>query len=201
MTISSEVIEAATAVGRSAGIAPATLLAIAVVETDARAFAPVGDRREPLIRFEGHYFDRLLPPASRGAAREAGLAHPRAGRVRNPAGQAARWALLSRAVRLDAAAAYASTSWGLGQVMGAHWRALGYPDPLALAAAARRSAEGQFEVLARFLRLGGLHRLLERGDHRGFARRYNGPAFARNRYDTKIAAALDRTRTLLRAGP
>lgn len=200
MTITSEIIEAARSVGPQHAIAPAVLLAVAIVETNAVAFAAVADRREPLVRFEGHYFDRLLPGDARKRARAAGLAHPRAGAVRNPASQAARWALLARAAQIDEAAAYASTSWGLGQVMGAHWQALGYADPLALAAAARRSAEGQFELAARFLKLGGLHALLERGDQRGFARRYNGPGFARNRYDEKIAAAHARAHRLL-SGP
>ncbi len=197
MAISSEVIEAARRVGTAAGVAPAVLLAVSIVETDGRAFARVGDRNEPLIRFEGHYFDRLLAGDARRIARTAGLAHPRAGAVRNPVSQPARWALLSRAASIDADAAYASTSWGLAQVMGSHWRALGYEGPLGLARTARASADGQFDIAARFLSLGGLHRLLERGEAAGFARRYNGPAFARNRYDTKIAAALITARRLL----
>ena len=197
MRIEADIIEAARNVGAANGISPAVLLAISIVETNARAFAPVGDRREPLIRFEGHYFDRLLTGEPRRIARTAGLSHPRAGAVRNPSTQASRWALLARAASIDAAAAYASASWGLAQVMGSHWRALGYQSALELAAAARASAAGQLEIGARFLKLGHLHRLLERGDHAGFARRYNGPGFARNRYDEKIAAALVTARRAL----
>ncbi len=39
---------------------PAALLAVADVESGGKAFARVNGRNEPLIRFEGHYFDRRL---------------------------------------------------------------------------------------------------------------------------------------------
>ncbi len=104
----------------------AALLAIAEVESGGRAFAMVDGRREPLIRFEGHYFDRLLSRQNRAVARKAGLASPKAGAVANPASQAARWRLLARAVEIDAVAAYSSVSWGVGQVMGSHWAWLGF---------------------------------------------------------------------------
>ncbi|MFD2236435.1 N-acetylmuramidase domain-containing protein [Aureimonas populi] len=197
MAVSKDVIEAALGTQDSEGVAASVLLAVALVETNAMAFAPVGGRSEPLIRFEGHYFDRLLPEAPRRIARAAGLASPRAGTVRNPAGQPARWAMLERAASIDAAAAYRATSWGLGQVMGEHWKRLGFASVHAMADLARQSAKGQFILVARFLKEGALHRLLLSGDHKGFARRYNGPGFAANRYDAKIAEAHAKARRLL----
>lgn len=98
------------------GVEPAALLAIAEVEAAGRAYATVNGRKEPLIRFEGHYFDRRLPAAKRSAARDAGLADPKSGAVKNPASQAARWAMLARAAAIDHKAAHESVSWGLGQV-------------------------------------------------------------------------------------
>ncbi|WP_185983666.1 N-acetylmuramidase domain-containing protein [Aureimonas mangrovi] len=197
MKIADDVLQAARSTGEAEGVSPAVLIAVAWVETRAQAFAPVGRRREPLIRFEGHYFDRLLAPGPRTVARTAGLAHPSAGRVRNPSGQAARWAMIERAAAIDRRAAWQSTSWGLGQVMGEHWRRLGYASVEALAKEARGSIEGQFRLMARFLRVGALSRLLPAGDVKGFARRYNGPAYARNGYDTKIAGAFAEAQRLL----
>lgn len=197
MVVSTNVIEAARSVGKAEGVAARLLLAIAIVETNAVAGSLVGGRDEPLIRFEGHYFDRRLGPAPRKVARLAGLASPRAGGVRNPSGQAARWALLKRAEAIDAEAAFAATSWGLCQVMGDHGARLGYGTSIGLAARARQSAEGQLELGARFLKDGHLDRMLEAGDVAGFSRRYNGPNFARNAYDSKIAAALLRASRLL----
>ena len=172
-----ELVAAARRIERDTGIAAAVMLAVARVETNAVAYAAFAGRREPLIRFEGHYFDRLLDEGRRLKARAQGLASPKAGAVRNPTGQAARWQLLDRAAAIDADAAYASTSWGLGQVMGAHWKALGYASPKAMAAEARRSVEGQLQILAKFLAIGRLDRLLESGAYAGFARRYNGPGY------------------------
>lgn len=101
-------------------IDPAALLAIAEVESGGRALFDVNCSREPAIRFEGHYFDRRLSGRLRDYARSNGLSAPVAGQIRNPKSQAARWVLLERAMGLSKKAALESTSWGLGQVMGAH---------------------------------------------------------------------------------
>ena len=82
------------------GIEPAALLAIAEVESGGQVFAVVDGRDEPLIRFEGHYFDKRLSDADRARARADGIASPVAGEVANPASQEARWRLL-RARRRD----------------------------------------------------------------------------------------------------
>lgn len=174
---------------RHAGIEPAALVALVMVESGGRFWAQVGARSEPLIRFEGHYFDRLLSPADRESARRAGLASPSAGAVRNPGSQAERWRLLEQAAAIDRAAAYASTSWGVGQVMGDHWQRLGYASVEALVAEARSGLSGQLQLMIRFIERAGLVEVLNRNDWAAFARAYNGPAFARNRYDQKLAAA------------
>ena len=189
MAIKTEVVAAARAVEALSGVPAVVLLAVATVETNGVAYAVFAGRREPLIRFEGHYFDRLLSGDRRLSARAAGLADPKAGAVRNPLAQAARWSLLDRAAAIDPAAAFAATSWGLGQVMGAHWKRLGYASPEAMAAEARRSAEGQFTIMATFLKHERLDALLPSQDYAAFARRYNGPAYRRNGYDRKIKAA------------
>ena len=201
MRVDQAVLGGARHVSKTSGIDAAVLVAVALVETNAVAFAQVGDRREPLIRFEGHYFDQLLSEPARRRARAAGLSDPRAGRIRNPASQSARWQLFEAAAAINAAAAAASVSWGLCQVMGSHWKALGYADAAALAAAARASAEGQFEIAARFLAAGRLADRLVSGDVAGFSRRYNGPAYRRNRYDEKITSALRQARSLLGTEP
>ena len=189
---SQDVIEKAAAAARQAGLEPAALLAVAEVESAGRAFAVVDGRQEPLIRFEAHYFDRRLDAAKRAVARAQGLAAPVAGAVANPAAQAARWRLLRQAAAIDAKAAYESTSWGLGQVMGAHWALLGYAGVEALVAEARSGAAGQFALMVRYIDKAGLKDALHRQDWAAFARGYNGPGYAGNGYDRKIAAAYRR---------
>lgn len=179
-------------VARQNGIDPAALLAIAEVESGGKAFAYVGGRKEPLIRFEGHYFDRLINAAYRTKARAAGLAATKWGVVKNPRSQADRWKLLARASKLDKSAALQSVSWGIGQVMGSHWKALGYESPDALVAEARSSIAGQVRLMLRFIESNGLSGFLAKRDWASFARRYNGPAYRKNAYDTRMAAAYAR---------
>jgi len=182
-------------VAKAKGIEPTALLAICEVESAGRAFAIVDNRREPLIRFEGHYFDRLLPETARAKARSMGLASPRAGMIKNPRSQSGRWTLLKRARSIDDDAALQSCSWGIGQVMGAHWKALGFSSPQALVREARSGVGGQVLLMVRFIEENGLMRYLRARDWAGFARRYNGPAYRKNRYDEKMAAAYKRYRS------
>lgn len=175
-----------------AGIKPASLLAVIEVETGGKAFATIDGRQEPLIRFEGHYFDRRLSPAERERARKEGLSSPNVGVVRNPPGQWARWKLLERAAAINARAAYEATSWGVGQVMGAHWQWLEYLDVYALVAEARSGLEGQLRLMLRYIVKAGLADALSRGDWAEFAHGYNGPGYRKNSYHVRLAMAFRR---------
>lgn len=170
----------------------AALAAVADIESGLTAFAMVDGRAEPLIRFEGHYFDRRLSGAMQIKARQQGLASPQAGAVKNPASQAARWRLLTAAASIDRKAAYESTSWGMGQVMGTHWAWLGYASIDALVKEARSGAVGQLRLMARYIDKAGLAGALRQRDWAAFAHGYNGPAYARNNYHGKLASAYAR---------
>lgn len=171
------------------GIEPAALLAVVEVESGGAAFASVGGRQEPLIRFEGHYFDRRLSGEKRLRARTAGLSSPVAGAVKNPKSQAERWRLLERAAGIDRQAAHESVSWGVGQVMGAHWQWLGYGSFEELVSEARRGVDGQVRLMVRYIQKAGLLDALRQRDWKAFARGYNGPAYARHGYDSRLEAA------------
>lgn len=188
----SAVMQEIETIAREMKVEPAALAAVAHIESGLKTHAVVEGRAEPLIRFEGHYFDRRLAGQKRERARREGLASPKAGAVANPASQAARWKLLARAAAIDHAAAYESVSWGIGQVMGAHWAWLGYASVDALAAEARAGVAGQLRLMARFIAKAGLAEALRRRDWTGFARGYNGPGFRKNGYDGKLARAYAR---------
>ena len=197
---SAEVKREIETIAREAGLEPAALLAIAEVESGGRAFALIsappssgkplaGPRKEPMIRFEGHYFDRLVGDGQRARARAKGLASPSMGAVKNPASQAARWEMLDKAMAIDRSAALQSVSWGIGQVMGSHWKALGYGSVEDLVAEARSGVAGQVRLMLRFLETNGLVGTIRAHDWAGFARAYNGPRYKIHRYDSRIAAA------------
>lgn len=88
----------------------AALLAVAEVESAGRTTALVRGKREPLIRFQGHHFDRFLRGSKRTKARNLGLAHPKAGRVKNPRALSRRRDMLDRAIAIDRCAALFSCS-------------------------------------------------------------------------------------------
>ena len=189
---SSELMQEIRRVATELKVEAEALAAVADIESGLVAFAMVDGRAEPIIRFEGHYFDRRLSGSAQIKARQQGLAAPQAGSVKNPASQVARWRLLSAAASIDRKAAYESTSWGMGQVMGAHWAWLGYASIDALVEEARSGAFGQLRLMARYIDKAGLSEALRQRDWATFAQGYNGPAYAKNNYHGKLASAYAR---------
>ena len=189
---SQDTIEAVKVIAQREGVSPAALLAVAEVESAGSVFAEVNGKALPVIRWEGHYFDRLVHKSKRAEARRKGLASPKAGAVKNPRKQYSRYAILRNAMTLDKDAAIQSCSWGLGQVMGSHWEALGYASPEALVKEAKSGAVGQIELMVRFIVKNKLTGYIRALDWAGFSYRYNGRNYKKNRYDTRMARAYER---------
>ena len=183
-------------------VEPAAILAVGEVESAGVLSWNVKGKSLPPIRFEGHYFYRLLKgnKAKLQAAVRAGLASPKAGAVRNPTSYQARYALLERAKKIDTAAALASTSWGVGQVMGDHWNKLGYSSVQAMVNEAMSGVDGQLELMIRYIIRFGLVDELQSQGFQSFADQYNDPASRKNRYAEKMTAAFKRYRTMLAKG-
>jgi len=170
-------------------IEEAALLAVVEVESSGTSLWKVGSVMLPAIRFEGHYFYQRLSGAKLQEAIEQGLANRKAGGVKNPKSYADRYELLNRAKKIDLNAALESTSWGAGQVMGAHWKALGYKSVLDLTQAAL-TIHGQIEMMVRFIVHNGLDKAIRNKDWLTFARGYNGKE--QKGYDKRIAEAYAR---------
>lgn len=185
---SSAVIKKVSVIADRLNVDTAALLAVADVESAGVSEWTVGSAKRPPIRFEGHYFYKRLKGDKLKAAVAAGLASPKVGGVKNPGSYGARYALLERAAKIDRKAAYESTSWGLGQVMGAHWKKLGYGSVDAMVETAN-TVDGQIEIMSRYIQKFGLVDELQTKGWKSFASQYNGPAYKKNRYDTKMADA------------
>lgn len=186
------VISAIKAKAVSYGWTFAALAAVVEVESNGKAYDIVNGKRFPLIRIEGHYFYRLLSGAKRDRAVREGLAHPNAGRVKNPGSQQARYSMLARMVKIDRNAAIMSCSWGVGQVMGEHYSRLGFDSPDAFRAHVMSSLENQIDVMCRYIVKFGLADEILRQDWAGFARGYNGKNYKKYAYHTKMANAFGR---------
>ncbi len=173
--------------GQTHHLDPAALAAVAQTESSGIVTTRINGHDEPLIRFEGHYFDKRLSSADQAKARALKLSSPRAGAIPNPAGQAERWQMLDKACRINRDAAYESTSWGIGQVMGAHWHWLGYVSVAKMVETVRSAVPEQIELMSRFIVYSNLRDILNKHDWQKFAYSYNGPLYAKNRYDRKLA--------------
>lgn len=165
------------------------LLAIIEVESNGVKFAIINDKKEPIIRYEGHYFDRLCDPSVREKARLAGVSSPKVGAIKNPAKQENRWALVKKAASFDINAAYESCSYGVGQVMGSNWKNLGYSSMAAFLSKARNGLFGQVELMLQFIIYNKLDDELRNLDWSGFARGYNGSGYKKNNYHLKLEKA------------
>lgn len=173
-------------------IEPEALLAFIEVESAGQVFATVKGAQVPLIRWEGHYFDRLVKQNARAQARAEGLASPTAQAIKNSSDQAKRYAMLDRAKAIDYDAAVMSASWGLLQVMGEHWKVLGYKSAKDFEQQVMSGFKGQLDAGVRYLEKFNVVDPIRRKDWSAAARIYNGKNYKKFEYDTKMAAAYKR---------
>jgi hypothetical protein len=180
--------EALAIMAYALGVTPAHIAAVVEVEAAGRAF----DARGRLtVLFEPHLFWRHLGPTpARRQAEAAGLAYP-TWRRDYPKDSYPR---LLAAMEIDRDAALRSASYGAPQILGQNAEALGYRSAESMVRAFTTGMDEQLVALARFIVVNNLLRLLQRGDWEGFARGYNGPGYAANRYHTKLEAAFRRWR-------
>ena len=163
------------------GVGVPELLAVLAVESKSCGFLP--DRR-PIILFERHIFHKRTK--GRFAAGNPDVSNPVAGGYVGLAGEYPR---LQKALALDRTAALMSASWGAGQVMGFNHAAAGFADVESMVAAMQLSEDAQLLSVAAFLKTNNLVKFLRSKDWPSLARAYNGPAFAKNKYDVRLAGA------------
>lgn len=181
------------AAARKLGVQLAAIKAVTEVESKDSGFLPSG---RPVVLFERHVMYRRLPEDQRDYAAESfpSLVNRKPGGY---VGGESEWRRLQRACAIDRTAGVESASWGLFQIMGFHWQSLGYASASAYSEAMHRNEAEQLQAFVRFIKQDqDLHTALKNRDWPAFAERYNGPAYARNQYDTRMAAAYDRHRSM-----
>jgi hypothetical protein len=149
------------------------------VETSGCGFLP--DKR-PKILFERHIFSRLT--GGQYDADDADVSQPSPGGY-GPGG-AHQYERLAAAILLDRSAALQSASWGLGQVMGENSTSAGFGQVDDMVAAMVGSEDAQLRAMAAFVKANKMDQTLRDHDWAGFARRYNGPNYAANNYDSLL---------------
>lgn len=181
--------QAWTTLARKLRVDEACLRAVATVESSGRGFLP-SPSVLPKVLFEGHVFHRLTQ--GRFDAGSPGLSYPHWDRSKYSGTLAGEWKRLDAACALDQDVALQSASWGAFQLMGFNYRLCGFDDVDAFVAAHKAGADEQLAAFARFIARRPFLGALRAKDWKRFAYAYNGPGYAKNRYDSRLAAAYAR---------
>lgn len=110
-------------------------------------------------------------------------------RARYGSYQAAQQARLDAARTIDDKTAIEGTFWGMFQLGGFNWKVCGTSSPDEFVRLMSRSERDQLELFAEFIRETGMLPLLKAKNWSAFARRFNGPSYARRGYHTRLARA------------
>ncbi|SFT48882.1 N-acetylmuramidase domain-containing protein [Pseudomonas marincola] len=187
-----------SAAAKRLGVDIAIVLAVNQVESLGNGFASNG---KPTLLFERHIMYRQLcsPQHPDDDAKQLKQHADELARLYpnlinsapgGYAGGTAEHQRLARARMIDDSSALASASWGAFQIMGYHWQLLGYSSVQEFAERMAKSEAEQFEAFVRFIEADpALHKALKNKKWAEFAKRYNGPSYARNLYDTKLERA------------
>lgn len=168
-------------IGAQIGVGEDELHAFIDVETLGSGFDEEG---RPRILFERHIFHRYLTPAERKKA--GALANP------NPGGygkSSEQYGKLAKAMAINEKAALFACSWGLGQVMGFNHKAAGFGSVQDMVRSFMDDEENQLQGSVNFIVTNGLDDELRNHNWAGFAKGYNGPNYAINKYDQRLAEA------------
>lgn len=177
----------------------------AVIRVESAGSGFIGSR--PKILFEGHIFWRELKkrgvdPSTRDIGDYADVLYEKWTRrfYRRGDGEhdrlekAEQCALQLGLTQPDAHdAACASASWGLFQILGNNYKACGFDSASKFAGSMATGESEQLKAFCNFVIADPpLHQALKEKRWADFARKYNGPAYAQNRYDQKLAEAYTR---------
>ena len=169
----------------------AALKAVQQVETGGKG-GFFSDGR-PMILFEGHIFWKQLRQRGIDPHRYAGdnpdIVYEKWTKAHYKGG-VKEYDRLERARAINEDAANASASWGMFQIMGFNHAACGEKTIAGFVKAMCKSEIDQLLLSARFIN--GNKAMLEalrKKDWAGFAKLYNGPQYAQNRYDQKLESA------------
>lgn len=180
------------AIASKINVPVAVLKAVCEVESNGTAFNADGSLK---CLFEGHLFWYHLIQYEIDVhaiqALHPTLCFPRwlAPRSNHYLGGIREYERVDRAVQIHREAALMSASWGSAQILGMHWRSLGYASIEDFLIKLSSSELGSLDALARFLLHNGLTEAMRSLDWHGIARGYNGESYAANDYHNKLARA------------
>lgn len=169
----------------------AVIKAVTAVEAGAAGFLV---SKRPKILFEAHIFSRET--AHKYDATNPAISCPTWNRALYKKNGEQEYDRLLAAIALDRAAALRSASWGLFQIMGFNHRNAGYGTIDRFVSAMYESEGAHLDAFVSLLKKNRWDTALREKRWADFAKCYNGPAYAENKYDVKLKAAHDRFATV-----
>jgi hypothetical protein len=171
--------DAIAAASDNLSVAVPEVWTVLAVETKGCGF--LADRR-PRILFERHVFSRLTNQQFDCCD----FSNPDSGGY--GADGANQFTRLGCALAKDRAAALQSASWGMAQIMGENYRAAGFDGVESMVSAMSDSEDAHLAAFVAFLKAKRLDKHLQAHEWTLLAKGYNGPNYANNQYDQKLAA-------------
>lgn len=176
-------------------VEPAAIKAVVRVESAGRGYLKDG---RVLILFERHKFYNLLGKKNAALAEKTYADYPR---ICNPKsggyyGKEGEYPRFSLAFGIDPECAMMSASWGLFQIMGFNYKSAGYETIHDFVDDMKVSEGKQLLAFCHFVKNNKtIHNALKKQDWETFAKLYNGVAYKKNSYDSKLANAYARYKT------
>lgn len=97
---------------------------------------------------------------------------------------------IEKARKIDKNIGLESASWGMFQIMGYHWKALGFASVVDFVMAMSESESQQLEIFVKFIQANKtLLNAIRAKDFDLFALTYNGTGYRKNNYHVKMARA------------
>lgn len=155
----------------------------AVMDVEARGSGFDKSGRVVML-YEPHIFFKEVQPHLKAEAIGKNLAYQKWGTQSYPKES---YTIFEKALKLDENAAYRSCSWGFGQIMGFNCELAGYKTAQAMVGDFAKDEENHLNAMVNFIIAAKLDDNLRGHDWDGFAHGYNGPAYARHGYHTKLA--------------
>jgi len=172
------------------GCDPACLKAVQRVETGGKGgFEAPG---KPQILFEGHVFYRELKALGKDVEALC-KTHPNIVYKNWTKGKylggIKEWSRLEEAMKIDRSCAIKSASWGMFQIMGNNYKNCGCGSVEEFYNLMCKNQFSQFMLGMEFMKRSNLVTHLISKNWSAFARGYNGPGYAVNKYDSKLKDA------------
>ena len=174
------------------GIHPAALLAVKLIESGTKS--GFLDSGKPQILFEGHVFYKYLKANVKSldmnklCAQYPNIVYPKWDKSKYFGGEK-EWTRLEQARKINMKYANYAASWGMFQVMGFNYKTCGCKSIDEFVEKMCTSQEQQLLLSINFIKNSNLMVPLQKRQWATFAKGYNGPGFAQNKYHIKLQAA------------